>query len=84
MIEVNNTVVCNNNKPLPGNDVAPPLTVGDRYPIKEIFICGCGKRHFNVGLPLTYNHVRCVDCQENLPTTNHWAHPSRFELIQED
>lgn len=80
MIKENDNVICKNDQPLPGNDVAPPLVIGDKYPVKEIFTCGCGKQHFNVGLPLKYSYVRCVDCKEELPMTNHWAHPSRFEL----
>jgi hypothetical protein len=79
-MEVNDEVVCNNTKPLQGNDVAPPLNEGETYTIKEIHVCKCGKQHFNVGLPMEVNYVRCHACQEELPATNHWAHPSRFTL----
>ena len=77
-IQVNDTVTCNNNKALTGNDIAPPLTEGAEYPVKEIHTCSCGKQHYNVGLELVVNWVKCYDCSEELPITNHWSHPSRF------
>lgn len=77
-MEVNDTVICINNKPLQGNDIAPPLVEGEKYPIKEIIKCSCGKEHYNVGLELKVNYVRCYDCEQELPMTTHWAHPSRF------
>jgi len=77
---VNDNVECINANPLQGNDIAPPLNKGSKYTIKEILKCSCGKEHFNVGLKLDYNYVRCHSCNEELPTTNHWCHPSRFTL----
>lgn len=77
-IDVANEVTCVNTKPLQGNDVAPPLKDGEIYTVNEIHTCGCSKEHFDVGLPLDYNYVRCHACQEQLPPTNHWCHPSRF------
>ena len=77
-IQVNDTLICVNSKPLAGNDIAPPVTEGNEYPLKEIHKCSCGKEHYNVGLPMEVNYVRCYDCTEELPTTNHWCHPSRF------
>ncbi len=78
MFELNDELTCANAKPLEGNDVAPPLVVGDKYPVKEIHVCKCGKQHLNVGLELNYNWVKCYDCKEELPLTTHWCHPSRF------
>jgi hypothetical protein len=77
-VQINDTLICVNSKPLQGNDVAPPLTEGNEYPLKEIHTCGCGKQHFNVGLEMNYNWVKCYDCAEELPTHTHWSHPSRF------
>lgn len=77
-MKINDTLICINASPLKGNDVAPPLVGGNDYPLKEVHVCSCGKEHFNVGLPMEYNFVRCFDCQEELPKSNHWCHPSRF------
>lgn len=76
--EVNDTVKCINEKPLSGNDVAPKLTVGTEYQVKEIHTCECGSKHIGLGLPLDYNWVKCYECKEELPITTHWCHPSRF------
>jgi hypothetical protein len=77
-IEINDSVTCNNIKPLQGCDIAPPLKQDEKYSIKDIHICGCGKQHFDVGLPLEVNWVKCHACQQELPKTTHWCHPSRF------
>lgn len=77
-IQVNDTLICVNSKPLVGNDIAPPVTEGNEYPLQEIHTCGCGKQHFNVGLPMEVNYVRCYDCTEDLPPHSHWCHPTRF------
>ncbi len=77
-IEINDKVICINSKVLQGNDVAPPLTESSTYEVIGIYTCACGKQHLNVDLPLNYNWVKCYDCKEELPMTNHWCHPSRF------
>lgn len=75
-------LICNNSKPLVGNDIAPPLKEGEEYSLIDIHICKCGKQHYNVGLPLNVNWVKCYDCKEELPLTNHWSHPSRFTKLE--
>lgn len=77
-MNINDKVICISNKPLSGNDIAPQLVEGQEYSIQEIHTCKCGKEHINVGLPMEVNYVRCYDCREELPTTSHWCHPSRF------
>ncbi len=79
--EVNDVLTCVNDKPLEGNDIAPPVKETDKYILKEIHTCKCGKEHFNVGLPLEVNYVRCYDCKEEMPITNHWCHKSRFVKV---
>ncbi len=77
-IEVNDKITCNNSNPLDGNDIAPPLSDGTEYTLLGIHTCKCGKEHYNVGLAMEVNYVRCYDCKEELPITTHWCHPSRF------
>lgn len=79
-MKVNDLIICTNTKPLPKNTIAPPLKDGQEVLLKEIHTCGCGKEHFNVGLPMEVNFVECHDCRETLPDHTHWAHPSRFIL----
>jgi len=71
-------LICKDIQPLKGNDVAPPLKLDEEYQVLNIFKCGCGKSHIDVGLKSEYNFVRCYDCEENLPPEIHWCHPSRF------
>jgi len=71
-------IKCNNDKPFPINEYGPPLTEGNEYSLIEIFTCGCGEQHYNVGLELHLNYVQCYKCREDLPKTNHWCHSSRF------
>jgi hypothetical protein len=78
MIKLNDKLICNNAKPLTGNDVAPPLKEGEEYTASLLHSCGCGKVHIGVGLYMEVNYVRCYDCKEELPTITHWCHPSRF------
>ena len=71
-------MTCINTVPLEGNDIAPPLVKGAVYTIKSVHVCQCGQEHFDVGLQLLHNFVRCYNCKKELPDTTHWAHPSRF------
>lgn len=86
MIELDMALTCVNKQPLPGNDVAPALDEGGSYTLKSIHICDCTQAHFDVGLTLKYNYVRCYQCKKELPKTMgldsrliHWCHPSRFK-----
>jgi len=80
-IAINEKLKCLNDKPLKGNDVAPPLKEGEKYSAKNVIKCSCGKEHIDVGLVSDYNYITCYDCSEQLPDGNkiHWCHPSRFE-----
>lgn len=72
---------CINNQPLEGNDVAPPLELGEEYQLSEIYTCECGQEHYNVELKSKYNYISCYNCKKELPAGGriHWCHPSRFE-----
>lgn len=82
LFEVGNSVICKNNKPLDGNDVAPPLKEDEDYPVKRIFLDKKGNQHLDVGLVSEYNFIRSYETEEELPDGDkiHWCHPSRFEL----
>jgi hypothetical protein len=82
MHQLKDKITCENAKPLTGNTIAPPLVEGSSYILQQIHICKCGNPHYNVGLAMECNYVRCYDCKEELPMTNHWAHPSRFAPSQ--
>lgn len=81
--EITQKVKAINNEPLPGNDTAPELVVGDEYQIKSITVDSAGHQHLDVGLPSHLGYVRSYETQEHLPNGDkiHWCHPSRFELI---
>lgn len=50
---------CINNKPLQGNDIAPPLMLDRDYELKMKFLCDCGLEHWDVGLKSRYNYISC-------------------------
>lgn len=91
MFEINDSLVCINDKPLEGSLEAkehsytfddiygPPVINGNNYTAEIIHVCKCNKQHIGVGLELKIGYVRCFDCGEVLPNTTHWCHPSRFE-----
>lgn len=72
---------CINDKPLPGNEVGPPLKYGVEYQVVENYKCGCGLDHYNVGLKSEYNWISCRECGEKLPKGDeiHWCSSERFD-----
>ena len=75
---------CNNNKPLEGNTVAPPLVIGEEYTALNVITCGCGKEHIDVGLKSEYNYISCYDCGEKFINRDvHYCHPSRFDVVED-
>jgi hypothetical protein len=74
-------MICIDNKPLKGNEVAPPLTIGKSYTLKDMYQCRCGQKHYDVGLNSKYNWISCYKCTEPIPKGDliHWCHPSRFK-----
>lgn len=70
-----------NNSPLPNNEVAPPLIVGNEYKLVQEFVCICGQNHFDVGLKSRYSFISCYKCGKQLPNGDkiHWCHPTRFQ-----
>lgn len=84
MSEQNLTAI--NNKPLPGNDIAPNLIIGEKYAEVSRIICDCGQEHIDVGLQSVHNYIRCYNCKKELPKGDmiHWCHPSRFKIEVND
>ncbi len=82
--EVNQKVICNNNKPLIGNDIAPPLVLGEEYNVVSITLDKMKNQHLNVGLVSVVNFVRSYETEEHLLDGDkvHWCHPSRFSLAK--
>ena len=74
-------LICINIEPLVGNNIAPPLVKGRKYPVKEVFTCKCGQNHFDVGLLSQHNFISCYSCGDHIPRgdTIHWCHPNRFK-----
>lgn len=76
---------CINIKPLPGNDVAPPLELNKEYEIKVTILDKKDNHHYDVGLQSRYNYITSKETGETLPNSGiggiHWCHPSRFELV---
>ena len=83
MYKVGDTITCITNKPLNGNEVAPPLEEGKDYEVEEIFVDGKGNQHLHVGLKSEVNYVTSIETEETLPDSGvggkHWCHPSRFK-----
>jgi hypothetical protein len=81
--EVGGIVKCINTKPLPGNEVAPPLEMDKVYVVKDVVRDKNGNPHLDVGLKSNYNYVSSYETKEELPYGDkiHWCHPSRFEVV---
>lgn len=81
-IKKDDNLTCRNDSPLPSNNVAPPLKVGESYVAQDVITCSCGSKHVNVGLVSEYNYISCFECKAQLPDGDkiHWCHPSRFDV----
>lgn len=73
-------IICNNIKPFPVNEIGPKLQLNKEYSLETIFICGCGEKHYDVGLENDINFVECYKCREKLPSDIRWCHSSRFTI----
>ncbi len=81
---IGSKIKCINNQPLKGNDVAPPLVVGDEYTIQDLVFDSEGFYHYDVGLKSNYNWINSIHTNKPLPHGDkiHWCHPSRFEAVE--
>lgn len=76
-------VIVRYTEPLPGNQTAPMLFVGDTYKIKGVTIDSQGNQHLDIGLKSSNNYIRSYETKEVLRDGDiiHWVHPSRLELV---
>lgn len=70
-------------EPLEGNEIAPPLKMGDEHTVGQICEDSKGNQHLDVGLVSSVSFVRSWETKEELPNGDkiHWCHPSRFEHV---
>ncbi len=68
---------------LPGNEIAPPLTMGEERTVIEVIRDRQGNQHLDVGIKSEVNWVTSYETSEKLPKGDqiHWCHPSRFEKV---
>lgn len=81
-MKVGDILIAINNKPLEGNDIAPPLMLDREYLLISITYDSQSNPHFDVGLKSHYNYIKSWDTKEDLLNGRniHWCHPSRFKL----
>lgn len=81
IFEVGEIVEVFNIEPLPGNDKAPALILGEKYKILKIILDSQGNQHLDLGIVSNLNYVRSYETKEDLPDGNkiHWVHPSRVK-----
>jgi hypothetical protein len=79
-VAVGDEVKVVNNHLLEGNTIKPNLVLHAKHEVKDVFVCGCGEVHLDIGLPLEINYVSCYKCREELPLKNntHWCNSIRF------
>lgn len=82
-IENNQVLLCINDNYLSDTGKKPPVTINDKYNLKQSYICKCGQTHYDIGFVSKLNWVTCYLCGEDLPKSDeiHWAHSSRFTII---
>lgn len=83
MFNVNEKVVCINNKVFDYSENKPPLEEGKEYKIEAIQLDSKGNQHLHVGIKSNLNYVRSKETLEELKDGDkfHWCHPSRFQKI---
>lgn len=83
IFEVDDIVKVTNDAPLSGNFIAPPVVIGEEYPVKNIFLDKMGNQHLDLGLKSQHNWITSWETNEILPNEDvHWVHPSRVVFIQ--
>jgi len=82
--EVDDIVRVINDAPLSGNKVAPPIVIGEEYPIKNIVLDRQGNQHLDLGLISLYEYITSWETKEELPDGDrvHWVNPSRVIFIK--
>lgn len=80
---VGDVVKIENDAPLSGNYVAPPVIIGEEYTVQHTIRDSRGHQHLDLGLKSDYDSVSSWETGEKLPDGDkiHWVHPSRVKLI---
>lgn len=80
---VGDIVKITDDSPLSGNKIAPPVTVGDEYPIRNIVIDRKGNQHLDLGLESKYEYISSWETEEHLPDGDkiHWVSPWRVDVV---
>ena len=83
--KVGDIIKIQNDAPLSGNTVAPPITIGDEHEVLHIFSefeKGIEYQHLDIGIASKYNYITSWDTERELPDGDkiHWIHPSRVTL----
>lgn len=81
--EVDDEVEIINQDPLPGNNVNPPVKIGERYKIKNIVLDRLNNQHLDLGLKSKYFFITSWETMEQLPEGDeiHWVNPIRVKLV---
>lgn len=81
--EVDDIVRAINDAPLSGNTIAPPITIGEQYIVKDICIDSRGNQHLDLGFISAYNFITSWETGEELPNKDvHWVNPIRVTFIK--
>jgi len=82
IINMNKIEIVNDDY-LPGNDVKPPIKIGEQHFVLREHVCKCGEIHLDIGLKSEYNFITCYKCREDLPESEniHWINQCRTKSI---
>lgn len=82
--EVDDIVKIINDAPLSGNSIAPPVTIGEEYSVKNIVLDSRNHQHLDLGLKSEYGYITSWETSEILPNSEevHWVHPSRVIFVK--
>ena len=83
MFETGQQVEVIKTEPLKGNDIAPPLKMGDKLKIEGIILDKARNQHLDVGIASKHSYITSHETGEELINGHiiHWCHPSRFKLV---
>lgn len=82
--EIDDIVKIINDAPLSGNTIAPPVVIGQEYPVKNIVLDSHNNQHLDLGIKSEYNYISSWETGEELPMGDkvHWVHPSRVIYVK--
>lgn len=83
LINVGDIIKITNDAPLSGNTVAPPVTIGDEYPVLHTITDSKGHQHIDIGIKSEYMSIKSWETGEELPDGDkiHWVSPWRVIVV---